>query len=162
MYEDRKMSEHTEQGALFQWARINARDTPELELLHAIPNAQKFGSASKQQKINTIRKMKDEGLTPGIPDVCLPIVVNKAPNVSGILYIEMKWGKNKPTKSQEDMMKKLSMAGNTCIVCWSWINAAIMILNHIAMHRMQTKPAAELHILNEMKETLKRSVGIGV
>ena len=32
------MSESTEQQALFEWAAIYARETPELDLLYAIPN----------------------------------------------------------------------------------------------------------------------------
>jgi hypothetical protein len=79
-------SEHDEQVNLFHWADIMSPQYPELALLHAIPNGGK-------RNINVARKLKEEGQKAGVPDICLPVPRGEYHG----LYIEMKYGRNKPT-----------------------------------------------------------------
>jgi hypothetical protein len=59
-------SESENQKAVFTWAELARRQTPELELLLAVPN----GGA---RNIVTARRLKDEGVKPGVPDMFLPV-----------------------------------------------------------------------------------------
>jgi len=149
------MSEHDSQAALINWARLNENWIPELKTLYANPNAQKFGYASHAKKRNTIVKLKKEGLKPGVPDLTLPIVADHGPGIPGICYIELKYGDNKPTESQEEMMKILANEGNWTFVCWDWIEAAKVLLRHIALHRQQYHPVPELDKIEQTMEGLK-------
>ena len=79
------MSEHDEQANLINWVNLWVTHIPELATLYAIPNAQKFGSATNEQKIRTIAKLKAEGLKPGVPDLHLPVSIQMAPGKWGSL-----------------------------------------------------------------------------
>lgn len=59
-------TEHQIQCTLIHWARLNARNIPELKLLHAIPNGIKTS-------IGVAAKAKREGMTKGVPDLHLPV-----------------------------------------------------------------------------------------
>lgn len=100
------MSEHDEQAALFGWAAIQASATPELHLLYAIPNG---GHRYKAVAV----KLAAEGVKSGVPDVCLPV----ARCGHHGLYIEMKYGKNKPSEAQEAWLRALAGQGYRTAVC---------------------------------------------
>ena len=51
----------------------------------------------------------------GVPDLCLPV---PAGGFHG-LYIEMKFGKNKPTEKQRWWLEQLEKQGYKAVVCWS-------------------------------------------
>ena len=57
-----KKTEHTEQVALFDWARANEPRHLQLGLLFAIPNGGK-------RHVGTGRKLKAEGVKSGVPDI---------------------------------------------------------------------------------------------
>ena len=76
------MSESTEQQALFEWAALYARETPELDMLYAIPNQGGAGYGAMRRGM----KMRSEGQKRGMPDICLPV---RRANWNA-LYIEMK------------------------------------------------------------------------
>lgn len=80
----RKRSEATEQERVINWARFYAKDFPELDLLHHIPNG---GSRNQLEAAN----LKRQGVKAGVPDLCLPV----ARNGKHGLYVEMKWQNNK-------------------------------------------------------------------
>ena len=48
--------------------------------------------------IRTAANLKKEGVKRGVPDICLPVSRGKYHG----LYIEMKAGKNKPSKEQKE------------------------------------------------------------
>lgn len=75
------MSESTEQQALFEWAAIYSTETPELDMLYAIPNQGGAGYGAMRRGM----KMKAEGQK-RIPDLCLPV---RRANWNA-LYVEMK------------------------------------------------------------------------
>lgn len=100
--------EAAEQIKLFRWAEWAANQYPELELLYHIPNG---GSR------NTLEAaiLKRQGVKAGVPDLCLPAPKGKYHG----LYIEMKYGDNKPTKKQQRWIEMLKRQGYAVSICWS-------------------------------------------
>jgi hypothetical protein len=122
------MSEHDEQSALFQWAEtmVTTGRIPELENLFAIPN----GAWMKSYTI--ARKMIEEGMKKGVPDVFLAC---PSPCGDHGLFIEMKFGKNKPTQDQNEWSDRLRNREYYYYVCWSWVEAAGRILDYLGKDR---------------------------
>ena len=99
------MSEHDQQVAFFKWFRMAH---PKI-IAFATPNAVKRNLISG-------KRLKDEGMLAGIPDI---MIADGNPG----LFIEMKFGKNKTTKLQEQMIDGLKLAGYRVEICYSWIEA---------------------------------------
>ena len=114
------MSESTEQQALFEWAEIASRKTPELKLMYAVPNGGK-------RNITTAARLKKEGVKPGVPDICLPVPRGRYHG----LYIEMKVNKNKPSANQKWWIEQLQKQGYRVEVCYSWGEAVKVITEYI-------------------------------
>ncbi|RQV98735.1 VRR-NUC domain-containing protein, partial [bacterium] len=91
-----KNLEHLEQAALFQWTSMNEERIPELKNLFAIPNG---GHRHKA----VAAKMKAEGVKAGVPDILLACPCD---GFHG-LFIEMKAGKNRTTKNQNEWIQRL-------------------------------------------------------
>ena len=85
-----KAGETAEQIKLFTWAKTREDIVPELRLMYHVPNEGKRNAGGGQI-------LKAAGLRAGVPDVCLPV----ARFGFNALYIEMKYGKNKPTAAQK-------------------------------------------------------------
>lgn len=92
--------EAREQEALFRWADFAVGTTPELKLLHHIPNG---GSRNKAEAAH----LKRQGVKAGVPDIFLPVARG---GYHG-LYIELKFGKNKTSKNQDKWLSALSAQG---------------------------------------------------
>jgi hypothetical protein len=120
------MSEHDEQRNLFSWAEWQSLVWPELALMFAIPNG---GHRHKA----TAAKMKAEGVKAGVPDIFLPIArYSKRLKESYIgLFIEMKFGKNKPTKKQQSWIDDLRKRGYRVEVCYSAQEAREVIADYL-------------------------------
>jgi hypothetical protein len=125
-----RAGETTEQIKLFNWAKMYEDIIPPLRLLYHVPNEGKRSTAGGQI-------LKAAGLKSGVPDVCLP-VARKGYNA---LYIEMKYGKNKPTAAQKDFMKALQDEGAKVAVCYSAEEAREMI-------RFYLSPAEGFNLVN--------------
>lgn len=95
--------------ALFQWAAIQQRCWPELELLFAIPNG---GHRVKGVAV----KLQREGVRAGVPDIFLPVARGDWHG----LFIEMKAEKGKVTEKQEEWHERLKAAGYLVLVCYGW------------------------------------------
>ena len=119
-----KQYETEEQIKVFDWAEKNKDTMPELKLLYAIPNG---GYRPKYTAVI----LKRAGVRSGIPDICLPI--NCIPETHKALYIEMKHGRNKLSKSQKIIKKLLEEAGNKVVVCYSSEEAINEIKNYLAI-----------------------------
>lgn len=104
----KKRCEATEQERVMNWATFYAKDFPELELLHHIPNG---GSRNTLEAAN----LKRQGVKAGVPDLCLPVPRN---GLHG-LYVEMKWGKNTTTDKQDWWIDQLKRQGYEVTVCWT-------------------------------------------
>ena len=116
----RKQSEATEQERVIAWAAWNERQHPELKMLYHIPNG---GSRNELEAAN----LKRQGVKAGVPDLCLPVPMN---GFHG-LYIEMKYGKNKTTETQEEWLKELKAQGYFTAVCYGAEQAKRMIAGYL-------------------------------
>lgn len=125
-------TEHDEQVAVFEWAKWMERKWPELKSMYAIPNG-------GLRNVIVARKLKDEGVKPGVPDICLPVMRLKNHGYSGAdildlvyggLYVEMKRAPPKyvrPGKTQRDWHKMLKSQGY-CVEIAKGADDAIKIL----------------------------------
>jgi len=111
--------EHNEQAALFKWAAMQSIAYPELNQMHAIPNA--IRCSPRQGKW-----LKDEGKKSGVWDIFLP--APRGP-YSG-MYVEMKYGKNKLSAEQEKFREALKKWYRFAL-CYSWIEAKIAIIDYL-------------------------------
>lgn len=114
------MNEHNLQVAIIQWAKLYQQKWPELELLHAIPNG-------GYRNAREARRLKEEGVLAGIPDLCLP-----APrkNYHG-LYMELKYGQNRLTKNQLYIISKLIDQKYAVYICNEFSDAIYTIQKYL-------------------------------
>lgn len=103
-----KHHESGHQQAYFSWARLH----PVARLAYAIPNG---GARSKV----TAAILKAEGVLAGVPDIHLPVARGDCHS----LYIEMKWGTNKPSAAQAEVIAHLVEQGHAVVVAYSWMTA---------------------------------------
>ncbi len=115
-------SEHDEQAALFKWATLHTGRYPELALLFAIPNGGKRDPA-------TAVRLQAEGVKPGVPDVCLPVARQGWHG----LFIELKYGRNKPEPRQLEWLERLTEQGYLAIVCWGWQEAVEAVKEYLGI-----------------------------
>ena len=113
-----KRGETTEQIALFNWAMRNTHVLPCLSLMYHVPN---------EGKRTNGQVLKAMGMKNGVPDVCLPVASH---NFHG-LYLEMKYGNNKPTKAQEEYMAALRQQGYKTVVCYGAEEAKTEIMDYL-------------------------------
>lgn len=126
------MTEHDEQVALFSWIDLMIGQYPELEWCFAIPNGAKLPwrrNKSGKRYSSEAMHLKKEGLLPGVPDICLPVMRG----IYGALYIEMKYGSNKPSEAQRQMIDYLNKAGYKAVVCYDWEEAKDIILWYLRL-----------------------------
>lgn len=112
--------EGNEQEALFRWTAFVRGRFPEIDLLYHIPNG---GSRNRIEAA----KLKRQGVKAGVPDLCLPVA---RANWHG-LYIEMKAGKNTPTKKQKEWISALRGQGYAVEVCYGWERATEVITEYL-------------------------------
>lgn len=99
--------EHEEQVALFSWANIYSARHPCLKKMFAIPNGGK-------RHIGVAKKLKSEGVKPGVPDLFLPHAAN---GFNG-LFIEMKAVGGALRKSQKEVIAGLIEENYKVSVCY--------------------------------------------
>lgn len=114
--------EAAEQAQLFEWAEMMSGTHPELALMYHIPNG---GSRNALEAAN----LKRQGVKAGVPDICLPVARGRWHS----LYIEMKYGNNKPTDKQLEWLLALNRQGNGVRVCYSCKEAAAAILRYLSL-----------------------------
>ena len=105
------VSEHVHQVSFVNWFR---REHPGV-LIFAIPN----GGA---RNCVTGKKLKDEGVVPGIPDLYIP---------AAQIWVEMKTEKGKASPKQKDWLNYLYSCGYSVHVCQGFEQAKGVIENHI-------------------------------
>lgn len=112
--------ESEEQVALFEWAEAMSGKYPCLRLMYHVPNGGHRSAA-------VAGKLKAEGVKAGVPDICLP----SARGGYHGLYIELKAGKNKATKEQEEWLSALNAEGYKAVVCRGWVRASEEIKKYL-------------------------------
>jgi hypothetical protein len=108
--------EHDHQSALFEWATLNQGRWPELDMMYAIPNG-------GHRNIQTAARLKREGVKRGVLDINLDV---PRFGFHG-LRIELKVGRNKPTREQLQWIERLTDHGYLAVVCWGWESARAQI-----------------------------------
>lgn len=126
-----KSEEADHQKAVIEWAAWHEKKWPCLKFLYACPNE---GMHKVQYRVH----QKAMGVKSGVPDLFLPF---PAPNPKchpgqqrkycNGLYIEMKAGKNNPTKNQQDWHDYLREVGYRVEVCWSCDEAIAVIKSYL-------------------------------
>lgn len=115
-------SEHLHQKSLVEWWDMcHSKFKLPIIALFAIPNGGK-------RDVGTAKKLKSEGVRAGVCDLQL-LVSNKF--YKG-LFIEMKYGKNKETKAQNEFMLFALSQGHYCITCYNWIDAKVFIEKYLS------------------------------
>lgn len=112
--------EAAEQINLFEWAELQSCKYPELALMFHVPNG---GSRNFYEAVN----LKRQGTKAGVLDVWLPVPKGEYHG----MIIEMKAGKNKPTKNQLWWIANLTKQGYYVSVCYSWREAADKIIKYL-------------------------------
>ena len=100
--------------------------SPEMEKL--ISDYLNIPNEGKRSRLTGAR-LKEAGLKSGVPDVCLPVARG---GYIG-LYIENKYGKNKPTENQKRWLRALRAAGHLVAVCYGWEQAKELIESYLAL-----------------------------
>ena len=125
--------EHNIQSAVIAACRKLELKYPELKALIAIPN----GGA---RHIAVARKLKAEGVRPGVPDLFLPLPIRG--HCAG-MWIEMKSPDGKVSLNQKDFMEYLQWAGYKAIVCYNAQSAVDAIIAYMERRRL-ARSAKEL------------------
>ena len=109
-------TEEEEQKALVDWLKLK-----KIPFYH-IPNGM---NSSKREGI----RFKRLGLSPGIPDICLPVSSQTGYHA---LYIELKRvKKGRATQYQKNWIDKLNQLGNLAVICFGWQEATKVIENYL-------------------------------
>lgn len=119
-----KSLEHAEQVSLMQWWSLQCRrfGIPE-QLLFAIPNG-------GQRNIITAKRMKDEGVRAGIPDLFLAVPRGKFHG----LFVEMKKTRGGVVSdAQKACMEMLSNNGYCVTVCHGFMDAQEAIKGYLSL-----------------------------
>lgn len=116
------MSEHSDQVALFQWARLSEGQIPELTALYAIPNG---GLRNKR----VAQKLKASGVRAGVFDISLDVPRG---GFHG-LKIELKFGRNQLTEHQKVWKERYEKQGYKIAVCYNWEAARDEILEYLIL-----------------------------
>lgn len=114
------MDEHRHQTLLFRWAESASCVLPELALMYAVPNG------GKRDPV-TAAKLKQEGVKPGVPDVCLPVPRGGW----AALYLEMKAPNGRLSPDQQHWLLELAAAGNRATPCYGWQQARELIREYL-------------------------------
>lgn len=110
----RSENEHNEQVTFFKWAEHSISKYPMLEYMFAIPNGGVRGGSQLQRIING-KKLKNEGVKSGVPDIFLPYPTK---GYHG-LFIEMKVKPNKTSENQKKFINFLLRRNYLAIICYS-------------------------------------------
>lgn len=113
-------TESEEQIALFDWAELQAKHTPELKYLFHVPNG---GLRNKA----TAARLKREGAKPGVPDIYLDV-----PRLGYHgLRIELKRMTGRVTDSQADWLNWLKGQGYFAVVAYGFDEARRFIMEYL-------------------------------
>jgi hypothetical protein len=111
---------------------MNKDAYPGLELMFAIPNG---GLRDKR----VASQLKAEGVKAGVLDIFLPVPKIYVDKITGNqfaycgLFIEMKYGTNKPSPEQEEFANAVVRQGYYVALCYSWQEAVEAIKNYYAL-----------------------------
>lgn len=105
-----KPNETSLQKACVTWFKLQFPN----EIIFSVPNGA-FLSGPHIQRAIQWKKLEATGALKGMLD----LVIARPNRINAGLFIEMKFGDNKPTEEQKEVMLKLLSKGYLCQVCWS-------------------------------------------
>lgn len=114
------LTESQIQILIFDWVELHKHKYPELELLYHIPNG-------GYRNIATAKRLKAEGVKPGVPDLCLPV----AKGIYNGLYIELKTNKGRLSENQKKWLESLQNQGYYAVVAYSFDQAIGLLKSYI-------------------------------
>ncbi|MGD9643851.1 MAG: VRR-NUC domain-containing protein [Elusimicrobiales bacterium] len=115
--------EHTEAIRLMDVVDMHLNLAPVLGLLYHIPNG-------GWRKKGVAKKLKAEGVKPGVPDYCLPV---SRQGFHG-LYIELKRVEDgAASKDQLDWVDALREQGYRAEVCKGWVEAWAVLCDYLGI-----------------------------
>lgn len=112
------MSEHDEQVAVVEYCDL--KSIP----IFAVPNG---GLRRKSEAA----RLKAEGVRAGVPDLCIPVARGRYHS----LYIEMKYGKGRPTDEQAAWIRALREQGMCAYACNGAGSAIALIDLYMSLER---------------------------
>lgn len=115
-------SETEEQQAVMQWAAYAKGKFPGLQNLYHVPNEGKRSNVAGGIA-------KSIGLRPGVPDLILDCPSGRYHGAR----IEMKYGKNTPTKEQLDWLTRMQNAGYFVAICWCSTDAIRILQEYLSL-----------------------------
>lgn len=115
------VSEHIEQVHLMRWAGLMRQQFPELALLYAIPN----GGA---RDVRTGKRLKDEGVRRGVPDLCLPVA--RGPWHGCYLELKRRDG-GTLSEHQEWWLEQLQRQHYYAVLARGWEHAAEILIHYL-------------------------------
>lgn len=120
-------SEHGQQTALFAWAALpeTRAQLPGIENMFAIPNG-------GERNLKVASNLKAEGVRAGVADAFLPVPIRQYPILRHGLWIEMKFGMNKPTPEQVAFLTTMKESGYAIAVCYTFADAKWTIERYYA------------------------------
>lgn len=122
-------SEHLEQRDFFDFLRKLEFGNPDIRFVYAIPNG-------GLRNIRVAKSLKDEGVKPGVPDICWPCPMGEFHG----LYIEMKRTKlGKVSADQRVWIDWLKEKGCYVEVCKGFEEAKNVFLTYIKMGEFNDK-----------------------
>ena len=108
-------------------------------IIFAIPNG-------GQRHPAHAKRLKDEGVLRGVPDLCIPIPCADY----SALYIEVKSGNNKLSPAQAALHKLLKSKGNQVLVCYSTKEIILGVYDYFNI--VDNRARQEIDTLMEIKE----------
>ena len=114
--------EHDEQAALMRCVKLHEAQHPTLALLYAVPNG-------GQRHVAVAARLSAEGVKSGVPDLHLPVASGEHHG----LWLEMKFGKNRPTANQVWWIDNLRKQGYRVAVCYDWRQAWAVICDYLGI-----------------------------
>jgi len=115
-------AESREQIALFLWLDLMSNRHQELNLAFHIPNG-------GHRHVAVARKLKSEGVKPGVPDIFLPVPRGEYFG----LFIELKAAKGKPSGYQQWWISELNRMGYRSVICHGFESAKKEICEYLGI-----------------------------
>lgn len=114
-------TEAGEQATVMGWVRAQTHHWPELGWFFAVPNGE-------YRSIVTARRLKEQGVRAGIPDLVLPSPRAEGTRLYHALFLEMKTQTGRVAPEQRACLEFLTSEGYCARVCWG-CDAAIELLD---------------------------------
>lgn len=131
-----RVLEHQIQLAVFDWRRCAQGQMPVLKLLYAVPNGaglrhtvKRKLDGSKVRYSQEGQKLRREGMTAGVPDVCLPAA--RGPYHG--LYIEHKTDTGTVSQEQKAFMDGLLAEGYCVLISRDALTTISLITAYVAL-----------------------------